>query len=67
MSGKRYESFSLISSAAFVALNSEGSEKCFNCINCNVKLLQHQRIKFSCLKLGRINHPDINERPYKLS
>ena len=57
------KTFGLISSAAFVDLNTEGSETSFNCTNCNVKLIQHRRIKFSCLKLGRINHPDMNERP----
>ena len=35
---KRLELFSLISPALFVALNTEGSEMCFNCINCNVKI-----------------------------
>ena len=48
---KRLELFSLISPALFVALNTEGSEMCFNCINCNVKLIQHRLIKFSCLRI----------------
>ena len=30
---KRLKLFSLISPALFVALNTEGSEMCFNCIN----------------------------------
>ena len=46
---KQSELFSLISTALVVALNTEGSEMCFNCINCNVKLIQHRLIKFSCL------------------
>ena len=50
MHRKRSELFSMISTALFVALNTEGSEMCFNCINCNVKLIQHQLIKVSCLK-----------------
>ena len=57
----------LISTALFVALNNEGSEMCFNCINCNVKLILHRLIKFSCLKRCRINHAEINERMSKLS
>ena len=47
---KRSDLFSLIFTALFVALNTEGSEMCFNYINCNVKLIQHRLIKFSCLK-----------------
>ena len=46
---KQSELFSLISTALFVALNTEGSEMCFNCINCNVKLIQLRFIKVSCL------------------
>ena len=53
---------SLISTALFVALNTEGSEMCFNFINCNVKLIQHRLIKFSCLKRCGINHAEMNER-----
>ena len=34
---KRSELFSLFSTALFVALNTEGSDMGFNCINCNVK------------------------------
>ena len=64
---KRSELFNLISTALFVALNTEGSEMCFNCINCNVKLIRHRLIKFSCLKRCRINHAKMNERPSKLS
>ena len=60
--------YSLISTALFLAfLNTEGSEMCFNCINCNVKLIQHRLIKFSCLKRCRINHAETNERMSKLS
>ena len=59
--------FSLISTAFFVALNTEGSEMCFNCINCNVKLIQYRLIKFSCLKRCRLNHAEMNERMSKLS
>ena len=59
--------FSLISTALFVALNTDGSEMCFNCINCNVKLIQQRLIKFSCLKLCQINHAEMNERMSKLS
>ena len=59
--------FSLISTALFVVLNTEGSKMCFNCINCNVKLIQHRLIKFSCLKRCRVNHGEINERPSKFS
>ena len=62
---KRSELFSLISTALFVALNTEGSEMCFNFIN--VKLIQHRFIKFSCLKRRRINHAEMNERMSKLS
>ena len=64
---KRLELFSLISTALFVALNTEGSEMCFNCINCNVKLIQHRLIKFPCLKRRRINHAEKNEWMSKLS
>ena len=64
---KRLKLFSLISIALFVALNTEGSEMCFNCINCNVKLVQHRLIKFSCLKRCRINDAEMNERMSKLS
>ena len=64
---KRSELFSLISIALFVALNTEGSEMCFNFINCNVKLIQHRFIKFSCLKRCRINDAEMNERMSKLS
>ena len=60
---KRSELFSLISTALFVALNTEGSEMCCNCINCNVKLIQHRPIKFPC----QINHAEMNERMSKLS
>ena len=63
---KRSELFSLISTALFVALNTDGSEMCFNCINFNVKLIQHRFIKFSCLKRCRINHAEMNERVSKL-
>ena len=63
---KRLELFSLISPALFVALNTEGSEMCFNCINCNVKLIHHQLTKFSCLKRCRIDHAEMNERMSKL-
>ena len=61
------ELFSLISTALFVALNIEGSEMCFNCINCNVRLIQHRLIKFSCLKRCRIIHAEMNETMSKLS
>ena len=64
---KRSELFSLISTALFVALNLEGSEMCFNCINYNVKMIQLRLIKFSCLKRCRINHAEMNERMSKLS
>ena len=64
---KRSELFSLISTALLVALNTEGSEMCFNSINCIVKLIEHRLIKFSCLKLCRINYAEINGRPSKLS
>ena len=64
---KRSELFSLISTALFVALNTEGSEMCFSCIKCNVKLIQHRLIKFFCLKPCRINHAEMNEGPSKLS
>ena len=64
---KRSELFSLISLALFVALNTEGSEMCFNCINFNVKLIQHRLLKFSCLKRCRINDAEMNERMSKLS
>ena len=63
---KRSELFSLISTAFFVALNTEGLEMCFNCINCNVKLIQHRLIKFACLWRSRINHAEMNERTPKL-
>ena len=63
---KRLELFSQISPALFVALNTEGSEMCFKCINCNVKLIQHRLIKFSCLKRCRINNAEMNERVSKL-
>ena len=46
--------------------NTEGSEMCFNCINCNVKLIQHRLIKFFCLKRCRINYAEMNERMSKL-
>ena len=55
------------STALFEALNTEGSEMCFNCINCNVQLIQHRLIKFSCLKRCRIKHAEMNERMSKLS
>ena len=64
---KRSELFSLISTALFVALNTEGSEMCFNCIKCNVKLIQHRLTKFPCLKRCRINHAEKNEWMSKLS
>ena len=64
---KRPELFSLISTALFVALNSEGPDMCFNCIDCNVKLIQHRLIKFSCFKRCRINRAAKNERMSKLS
>ena len=64
---KRSVLFSLISTALFVALNTEGSEMCFNFINCNVNLIQHRLIKFPCLKQCRINHAEMNERMSKLS
>ena len=64
---KRSELFSLISTALFVALNTKGLEMCFNCINCNVKLIQHRLIKFSCLRQCRINHAEMNERMPKLN
>ena len=67
MQRKQSELFSLISTALFLALNTEGSEMCFNCINCNVKLIQHRLIKFSCFKRCRINHVEMNERMSKLS
>ena len=67
MHRKRSELFSIISTALFVALNTEGSEMCFNCINCNVKLIQHRLIKVSCLKRCRINHAEMNQRMSKLS
>ena len=59
---KQSELFSLISIALFVALNTVGSEMCFNCINCNVKLIQHRLMKFSCLKRCLINDAEMNER-----
>ena len=64
---KRSELFCLISTVLFVALNTEGSDMCFNCINCNAKLIQHRLIKFSCLKRYRINHAEMNKRMSKLS
>ena len=64
---KRSELFSLISTALFVALNTEGLEMNFNCINCNVKLIQHRLIKVSFLRRCRINHAEMNERMPKLS
>ena len=67
MNRKRSELFSLISIALFVVLNTEGSEMFFNCINCNVTLIQHRLIKFSCLKRCRINHAEMNEKMSKLS
>ena len=54
------ELFSLIYTALFVTLNTEGSEKCFNRIYYNVKLIQHRLIKFSGLKRCRINRAEIN-------
>ena len=63
---KRSELFNLISTALLVALNTEGSEMRFNCIRCNVKLIQHRLIKFPCLKRCRINHVEMNERMSKL-
>ena len=59
---KRSELFSLISTALLVALNTEESEMCFNCVNCNAKLIQIRLIKFSCLKRFRINHAEMNEK-----
>ena len=53
--------------ASFMALNNEGSENVFICFICNVKLIQHLLIKLFCVKLGRINHAKMNERPPKLS
>ena len=67
MYNKRPKLFSVISTALFVALNAEGLEKCFNCINLNVKLIQHRLIKFSCLKRCRTIHAEMNERMSKLS
>ena len=67
MHRKSTELFSLISTALFVALITEGSEMCFNCINCNVKLIQHRLVKFFCLKRCRINHAEMSGRPSKLS
>ena len=64
---KQSELFSLISTALFVVLNTEGSGMYFSCINCNVKLIRHWLIKFSCLKRCRINHAAMNERMSKLS
>ena len=64
---KASELFNLISTALFVALNTEGSEMCFNCNNCYVKLIQHRFIKFSCLKRCRINHAEMNERMSTMS
>ena len=64
---KRSELFSLISNALFLALDTEGSEMCFKCIKCNVKLIQHRVIKFSCLKRCRVSHAEMNERMSKLS
>ena len=64
---KQSELFSMTSTALFVALNTEGSEMFFYCINCNVKLIQHRLIKFSCLKRCRINYAELNERMSKLS
>ena len=64
---KRSELFSMISTELFVALNTEGSEMCFNCINCNVKLIEHQLINFSCFKRCSINHAEMNEMMSKLS
>ena len=62
MHRKRSGLFSLISTALFVALNTEGQEMCFNCINCNVKLIQHRLIQFSRFKRCRINRAEMNER-----
>ena len=59
---KQSKLFSLISTALFVALNTERSEMCFNCVNCNVKLIQHLLINLSCLERCRINHAEMNER-----
>ena len=67
MNRKRSELFSLISTALLVALNTDGSIMCSNCINCNVKLIQHRFIKFSCLKRCRINRAEMNEGMSKLS
>ena len=64
---KRSEWFSLFSTALFVALNNEGSEMCFTCINCNVNLIQNRLINFSYLKRCRVNHAEMNERMSKLS
>ena len=64
---KRSELFSLIPTALFVALNLEGLEMCFNCINYNVNLIQHRLIKLSGLKRCRINRAKMNERMSKLS
>ena len=63
---KRSKWFSLTSTALFVALNTKGSEMCFNC-NCNVRLIQHRLIKLSCLKRCRINRAEMNERMSELS
>ena len=38
-------SFSLISTALFVALSKEGVKKCFICISPNTKLILHWFIK----------------------
>ena len=51
---KRSELFSLISTALVVALNTEGSEMCFNCINCNVKMIMHRLIKGHMTVWGNI-------------
>ena len=64
---KPSELFSLISIVLFVAIKTEGSEMCFNYINCNVKLIQHWLIKLSCLKRCRINDAEMSERMSKLS
>ena len=49
---KRSELFSPISTALFVALNTEGLEMCFNCVNCNVKVdtaLAHKILLFKAM------------------
>ena len=61
---KAIRAFSPISTAFFVALNTEGSEMHFNC---HVKLIQHRLTKFPFLKRCRINNAEMNKRVSILS